>query len=202
MKERYIKASDVPLIRTNTLSGVKRWMSQLKEKDMFWHMDDDARQIRSFTPPVASNLLESQRLLALNICKQHCISIWNVIPELSTLKAFCNSRIYESGPIIEELSLHSDHDCMTQLLIYGVGTDDLCGITDAEITGLTYLEWIPPANGGTARFRDSYETDMMRYTGYWTNREWGHAFRPDNLHEAETWLFDKYRKYREYKCQR
>jgi len=193
--DMYLKPIDVPLIRTNTMCGVTKWIAELKDKDLFWHMDDDARQVPAFSPPVSANLLEAQRLLALNICHNHRIDIWTLIPMITTLKAFCATRVYETGPTMEELALHHTHDCMTQALIYGTGTDNLCGISDDCFKSLTYLEWIPPADGFTDRFKQSFDTpNFMRYTGYWTNRKWGHAFAPDKLFEAETWLFGKYRK--------
>lgn len=201
MKDKYIVMSDVPLIRTNTLSGVVNWIEKLKERGYMWHMDDDARQVPAFlNPPMAANLFESQRLLALDICRHCCVDLWSIIPKISTLKEFCATRIYESGPTIDDLNLHHTHDCMTQLLVYGhSGEGELYSLTETDLKKLTYLEWIPPADGGCQRFEESYDTDMMRYTGYWTNREWGHAFTPDKLHEAEAWLWNKYRR---FKCQR
>ena len=103
--DMYLKPIDVPLIRTNTMCGVKKWIAELKDKDLFWHMDDDARQVPAFSPPVSANLLEAQRLLALNICHNHRIDIWTLIPMITTLKAFCATRVYETGPTMEELAL-------------------------------------------------------------------------------------------------
>lgn len=193
-RHQMLKSEEVPLIRTNTIAGVRSWFNSLENRNLMWHMDDDARGVNwsafNVVPPVSSNLLESQRLLAHKICEAHGFSIWDIMSSIKNLREFLETRRYESGPTIEELCLHPRHDCMTQLLLYGPGTDELYDLTDCQIRKLTYLEWIPPADGSSSRFDQSFDNpDFMRYTGYWTNRSSGSAHPPDKLREAEILLY-------------
>lgn len=187
-------AYDVPLIRTNTLTAVKRWIGELRAKDLFWHMDDDARDVPAFDKPVIALTLEAQRLLAHNICDENDTDIWDLARIICDIDSFIKSRVWESGPTIDELGFHHSHDCMTQLLIYGPGTDRIIDLPDAEIKLLEYLEWVPPSEGRSVRMTDSYDNpDLMRYTGYWLARKYQRAFRPHKLREAEELLWEKYR---------
>lgn len=202
MKYRKLRSIDVPLIRTKTITGVNNWFQALKKADLMWHMDDRADSIvwnnYDIVPPVSSNLLESQRLLAWAICNDHNVDLWEIMPMITSLKEFINTRTFIHGPIVEELAFMPSHDCDTHLMVYGCKDGQLWDLTclpEKEWPHMEFLRWVPPADGGSTRLDQSIDDpNLMRYTGYWCAQKHNHAFVPGQLHDAEKMLYSKFQR--------